>query len=60
MDMRAEKHPWSGVGAFKESLGGKKITYLHSRDYPMKKMKYLLYIILFLVKNKMKGYTIKW
>ncbi len=54
------KHPWSGIGAFKESLGGEKITYLHSRDYPMKRLKYIMYYIYSYIRTRLKGYTIDW
>lgn len=53
-------HPWKGVGDFKESLGGQKITYMHSRDLPIKKAKYYLYYIYSYIRTTLKGYTIKW
>jgi lipid II:glycine glycyltransferase (peptidoglycan interpeptide bridge formation enzyme) len=55
-----QKHPWSGIGAFKESLGGKKVTYMHSRDYPLSKIKYFLYYFYSWIRTTLKGYTIKW
>lgn len=55
-----KKHPWSGVGEFKRSLGGEKITYLHSRDYPVNKIKYWVYYIYSALRTRLKGYTIKW
>lgn len=55
-----KKHPWSGVGAFKESLGGRKITYMHSRDWPLNKLKYILYYYYSWLRTTLKGYTIKW
>ncbi len=55
-----KKHPWSGVGAFKESLGGKKITYIHSRDLALNKFKYTLYFYYSWLRTTLKGYTIKW
>jgi len=55
-----KKHPWSGVGEFKRSLGGEKITYLHSRDYPIKTLKYWIYYIYSALRTRLKGYTIKW
>lgn len=54
------KHPWSGVGAFKESLGGQKVTYLHSRDYPLKRVKYTIYYLYSWLRTILKGHTIKW
>lgn len=54
------KHPWRGVSAFKESLGGRKVTYLHSRDFAINKPKYLLYFIYSFIRTTLKGYTIKW
>jgi hypothetical protein len=54
------KHPWAGIGAFKESLGGKKVTYMHSRDYPMKRLKYTAYYYYSWLRTSLKGYTIKW
>ena len=55
-----KKHPWSGVGAFKESLGGNKITYMHSRDWTSNKFKYALYYYYSWLRTILKGYTIKW
>lgn len=55
-----KKHPWSGIGAFKESLGGEKVTYIHNRDYPMRKIKYYLYYIYSWARTRLKGYTIDW
>ncbi len=55
-----KRHPWSGVGEFKRSLGGEKITYMHSADYPIKKIKYLAYYIYSTVRTILKGYTINW
>lgn len=55
-----KKHPWSGVGWFKKSLGGEKITYIHSRDYPINKLKYWLYYAYSAFRTKIKGHTIKW
>lgn len=54
------KHPWSGIGAFKESLGGKKVTYLHSRDYAVGKLKYTAYHYYSLMRTSLKGYTTNW
>jgi lipid II:glycine glycyltransferase (peptidoglycan interpeptide bridge formation enzyme) len=55
-----KKHPWSGVGAFKESLGGKKVTYMHSRDWALNKFRYVLYYYYSWLRTTLKGYTIKW
>lgn len=57
---QGDKHPWKGVNSFKESLGGSKTTYLHTRDYPLNKIKYMLYYYYSTLRVKMKGYTIKW
>lgn len=53
-------HPWKGVGDFKESLGGEKVTYMHSRDFALSKTKYLAYYIYSYIRTRMKGYTINW
>lgn len=53
-------HPWSGIGAFKESLGGRKVTYLHSRDYPVRRLKYIAYYYYSWIRTSLKGYTINW
>ena len=55
-----DKHPWRGVSAFKESLGGEKVVYLHSRDLPLDTAKYWLYYLYSYVRTTLKGYTIKW
>ncbi len=55
-----KNHPWKGVGDFKESLGGKKITYMHSRDLPISKTKYSLYYLYSSIRTKAKGYTTNW
>jgi len=54
------KHPWRGVSSFKESLGGEKVVYLHSRDLPLNTAKYLLYYPYSYIRTTLKGYTIKW
>jgi lipid II:glycine glycyltransferase (peptidoglycan interpeptide bridge formation enzyme) len=54
------KHPWRGVSSFKESLGGEKIVYMHSRDLLLNKPKYWLYYIYSYIRTMLKGYTIKW
>lgn len=55
-----KRHPWHGIGSFKESLGGKKITYLHSRDYAINRIKYYFYYIYSWIRTSLKGYTIRW
>ena len=59
-ECEGKKHPWRGVNDFKQSLGGEKITYMHSRDYPCKKGIYTLYYYYSLLRTSLKGYTIKW
>lgn len=54
------KHPWSGISDFKESLGGEKVTYMHSMDYPINKIKYYVYYIYSYIRTTLKGYTIHW
>lgn len=53
-------HPWKGINDFKQSLGGKKVTYMHSRDYPIKRVKYFIYYCYSAIRTKLKGYTIDW
>jgi len=55
-----KKHPWRGVSEFKRSLGGKKVTYMHSRDYPVNKIKYWVYYIYSIIRTNLKGHTVKW
>ncbi len=55
-----KNHPWSGIGNFKESLGGNKETYMHSRDYPLKSLIYKAYSFTTSVRTKLKGYTTDW
>lgn len=54
------KHPWKGISDFKQSLGGQKITYMHSRDYALKRIVYIGYYILSTLRTRAKGYTTKW
>ena len=54
------KHPWRGVNSFKESLGGKKMVYMHSRDFAINKPMYLLYYMYSYIRTTLKGYTVKW
>lgn len=55
-----KRHPWIGVNNFKMSFGGTKVTYLHTRDYPIKKSVYMLYYIYAYIRTLLKGYTTKW
>ncbi|NMC08722.1 peptidoglycan bridge formation glycyltransferase FemA/FemB family protein [Candidatus Microgenomates bacterium] len=55
-----KRHPWIGVNNFKESFGGKKITYMHLMDYPVKKVVYRVFYIYAYLRTVMKGYTVKW
>jgi len=57
---KGKKHPWLGVDSFKESLGGRKVTYMHSRDFAIKKGIYLLYYVYSYIRTTLKGYTINW
>ena len=55
-----DNHPWNGVNGFKTSLGGTKTTYMHPRDYAVKKLKYKAYYIYSKFREEQKGYTIDW
>ena len=55
-----KKHPWKGVSDFKQSMGGTTITYIHSRDYAVNKIKYMIYYYYSWFRTTLKGYTIKW
>ena len=55
-----KKHPWRGVNDFKRSLGGEKVTYMHSRDFVMSKSKYYIYYIYSTFRTRLKGHTTKW
>lgn len=55
-----KKHPWKGVGEFKRSLGGEKITYMHSMDYPINRLKYYTYYLYSTIRTKAKGHTTRW
>jgi hypothetical protein len=57
---QGKRHPWSGVNSFKESLGGKKMVYMHSRDFAINKPMYFLYYIYSYIRTTLKGYTVKW
>lgn len=41
----AKNHPWAGVTAFKQKFGGMAKHYPHAKEYPFKKLLYLLYRI---------------
>ena len=55
-----KKHPWKGVSDFKKSMGGTTVTYMHSRDYRLKKMKYSIYYLLSLQRSFSRRLPIKW
>ena len=55
-----KKHPWAGVSAFKRSLGGRRVTYMHSRDFAVKKMIYNLYYVYSYLRTVLKGYPVNW
>lgn len=54
-----EKNPWRGVNDFKMSLGGKKVTYLHPRDIPLKSY-YSIYLPYAKFRIELKGHTTNW
>lgn len=60
LNYTGKSHPWRGVDAFKESLGGKKIVYMHSRDFAIKKLTYVIYYVYSYIRTTIKGYTIMW
>ena len=55
-----DSHPWRGVNDFKVSLGGTKVTYMHPRDFAVKKLKYKVYNMYSQFRVKRKGYTLDW
>jgi len=55
-----KRHPWSGVNSFKESFGGKKVTYMHLMDFPIDTFKYRIFYIYAYMRTVIKGYTVKW
>jgi lipid II:glycine glycyltransferase (peptidoglycan interpeptide bridge formation enzyme) len=57
---KGKRHPWVGVNAFKESLGGYKVTYMHSRDIPINIIKYLPFYLYSYLRTVLKGYPINW
>lgn len=57
---KGKRHPWIGVNAFKESLGGYKVTYMHSRDISINIIKYIPFYIYSYIRTVLKGYPINW
>ncbi|MHC1716764.1 MAG: lipid II:glycine glycyltransferase FemX [Candidatus Dojkabacteria bacterium] len=55
-----KRHPWIGVNNFKESFGGKKVTYMHARDFPLRKFRYKAFYVYAYIRTILKGYTVKW
>ena len=53
------KNPWKGVNDFKVSLGGKKITYMHPQDIPLKQY-YALYLPYAKFRVELKNHTTDW
>jgi hypothetical protein len=54
-----KNHPWQGIYHFKQSLGGKKVTYMHHRDIPLSPF-YRIYSIYSEIQEKRRGYTTQW
>jgi hypothetical protein len=54
-----EKNPWKGVNDFKMSLGGDKVTYMHTKDIPLKKY-YSIYLPYAKFRVENKGHTVNW
>jgi lipid II:glycine glycyltransferase (peptidoglycan interpeptide bridge formation enzyme) len=52
-------NPWQGVNDFKMSFGGKKVTYMHPRDIPLKQF-YTLYLPYAKFRVKLNGHTVNW
>ncbi len=59
-DYEERDHPWRGINDFKQSLGGEKVTYMHSMDYVISKWKYPIYYIYSEIRTRLKGHTTKW
>lgn len=59
-EFEGKKHPWRGINDFKQSLGGSKVTYMHSRDCALNRIKYTAYYYYSWFRTSQKGYTIKW
>ena len=53
------KNPWRGINDFKMSLGGKKVTYMHPRDIPLKPY-YSIYLPYAKFRVEFKGHTTNW
>jgi len=54
------EHPWMGVNNFKESLGGKKVRYMHNMDLPVNIFKFLPFYCYSYLRTIAKGYLINW
>lgn len=54
-----DSNPWKGVNDFKMSLGGKKVTYMHPRDIPIKPY-YSIYLPYAKFRVEFKGHTTNW
>jgi lipid II:glycine glycyltransferase (peptidoglycan interpeptide bridge formation enzyme) len=54
-----KNNPWSGVNDFKMSLGGKKVTYMHPRDIPIKQY-YNIFYPYAKFRVERKGHTTDW
>jgi lipid II:glycine glycyltransferase (peptidoglycan interpeptide bridge formation enzyme) len=52
-------NPWQGVNNFKMSFGGKKITYMHPRDIPLKQY-YTLYLPYAKFRVRLNKHTVDW
>jgi lipid II:glycine glycyltransferase (peptidoglycan interpeptide bridge formation enzyme) len=56
---KKDRNPWKGVNDFKMSLGGKKVTYMHPRDIPLKPY-YSIYLPYANFRVQFKGHTTNW
>jgi len=54
-----KSNPWKGVNDFKMGFGGKKVTYMHPRDIPLKQY-YTLYLPYSRFRVEYKGHTVEW
>jgi lipid II:glycine glycyltransferase (peptidoglycan interpeptide bridge formation enzyme) len=54
-----KNNPWKGVNDFKMGFGGKKVTYMHPRDIPLKQY-YTLYLPYAKFRVEQKGHTVDW
>jgi lipid II:glycine glycyltransferase (peptidoglycan interpeptide bridge formation enzyme) len=57
--LEGKEYPWKGVNDFKKSLGGRKVTYMHPRDIPIKNY-YSLYLPYAKARVQLKGHTTDW